>query len=504
MLEKSSSEQAEPAQAEMPGLEQSLDPQDWGNFRQLAHQMVDDMLEHLATIATRPVWQEMPAATREALTQPLNCQPVGEAAVYQEFCQQVLPYTNGNLHPRFWGWVQGTGMPLAMMADMLAAGINPHMAGFNQAPALVEHQVLECLRTLMQMPVGTSGVLCSGGTMANIVGLTVARQAQAGFNVRQEGLQQQSQPFTVYCSTETHGWAQKAVEVLGIGNKFLRRIPVNNDFQLDLTALGQAVAQDRQAGCQPICVIANVGTVNTGAIDDLPAIADFCQQEKLWFHVDGAFGALAMLSPRLRPLVQGLERADSLAFDLHKWMFLPFEVACILVRDAEMHRSTFALTPSYIAPTSRGIIKGGLPFAERGYELTRGFKALKVWMCLKAYGVDAFVKVIEQNVDQIQYLQQLILQSTTLELLAPVPLNVVCFRYRQADLTPAQLNALNQEILLQLQERGIAAPSGTMINGQYAIRVANVNHRSRRADFTHLVTAICELGAEFAPKFSSI
>ncbi|HEV3051656.1 MAG TPA: pyridoxal-dependent decarboxylase, partial [Longimicrobium sp.] len=238
----------------------------------------------------------------------------------------------------------------------------------------------------------------------------------------------------------------------------------------------------------------------TGALDDLAALADFCAAEGLWFHVDGAYGAWAYTSDALRPRVAGMERADSLGFDLHKWGYLPFECACVLVRDAEIHRSTFASAAPYLAQTERGVIAGGLPFADRGIDLTRAFKALKVWMSFKAHGVDAIIRLVEQNVAQARHLAARIEASPVLELLMPVQLNVVCFRYAPPDLPEAERNAVNQEILLRLQEDGIAVPSGTPVRGRYAIRAAITNHRSRLEDFDLLADAVERIGREVVGK----
>jgi aromatic-L-amino-acid decarboxylase len=461
--------------------ELTLDPSDWNAFRTLSHHMVDDMLHHLETIHDQPSWRQIPEV-KEAriLTEPLPRTPQGEEAVYQNFLNDVLLYTNGNIHPRFFGWVHGNGVPLAMMADMLASGMNPHLAGYHQAPAMVEKKVLSWLAELMGFPSNTSGVLESGGTMASILGLAVARHAKAGFDTREEGMQSGHPPLTVYSSTETHGWIQKGVELLGIGRKWLRRIPVDADNRMNVAALRQSIEADIAAGYRPICAIGTAGTVNTGATDDLNAIADICTEFNLWFHVDGAFGALARLSPELAPMVSGIERADSLAFDLHKWMYLPFEIACLLVKDEAAHTGAFAFSPSYIAGLQRGVIAGGLPFADRGVDLSRGFKALKAWMCMKAYGVDAFARIIEQNVEQTRYLVSKIEGEPRLELLAPAPMNIACFRFRAEGLSEEELNNLNLEILLRVQETGAAVPSSTIINGAFAIRVCNVNHRTRR------------------------
>jgi glutamate/tyrosine decarboxylase-like PLP-dependent enzyme len=238
--------------------------------------------------------------------------------------------------------------------------------------------------------------------------------------------------------------------------------------------------------------------VNTGAIDDLQSLAGLCEREGLWFHVDGAFGALAWLSPALRPLVQGLERADSLAFDLHKWLYVPFEAGCVLVRREQDHHGAFSLTPAYLAHNSsdRGLASGEPWFSEYGIQLTRGFRALKVWMSLKEHGIQKYARLIEQNVQQARYLARRVEAEPELELAAPVPLNIVCFRYNPGGLDENRLNALNQELLTRLHESGTAAPSYTTLGGRYALRAAITNHRSRLEDFDILVEAVMRLGRE--------
>ena len=476
----------------------TLDPADWDEFRAIAHRMVDDSLEFVRTIRDRAPWQPLPAATRAALTaEPLPHEGQGVEAAYADFVQHVLPYTNGNRHPRFWGWIQGNGTPLAMMADMLAAGMNAHLAGLDQSPKLVELKVIEWLARIMGFPADSSGVLMSGGTMANLVGLAVARHARAGFDIRREGLYG-GPPLRVYASTEVHSWAQKAVELFGMGSAAMHKVPVGADLRMDLAALRDAVAADRKAGYRPICVIGTAATVNSAAIDDLPAIADFCARENLWFHVDGAFGALAAFSPALRPLVAGIERADSLAFDLHKWGYLPYEIACVLVKDRAAHEGAFTLTPSYLTDEGRGVIAGGLPFADRGPELTRNFKALKVWLSFKAHGVDAIARIIEQNVAQARAVAERLAQVPEVVLAAPVSLNVVCFRFAPAGMSPEAQDTLNKEILLRVQESGVAVVSGSKIADRYVIRVACSNHRTRWEDFEAFVAAAQRIRREVA------
>lgn len=312
--------------------EETLDPKDWEAMRALGHQMVDDRMTYLETVRERPVWQPIPEKVRENLKKPLPMEPQGAKRAYQDFLENVLPHPMGNIHPRFWGWVEGTGTPFGMLAEMLAAGMNPDLGAGNHVANYVEAQVLDWLKEMLGYPAEASGLLVSGGSMANLVGLTVARNTMAEFDVRQHGLQASSRKMTLYGSAEMHSSFQKAIELLGLGNDSLRKIPVNADFQIDTETLEMAISEDRSEGYQPIAVIGNAGTVSTGTFDDFNALADICAREGLWFHVDGAFGAWAALSPKLRHLVSGMERADSLAFDLHKWMYMPFELGCALVR----------------------------------------------------------------------------------------------------------------------------------------------------------------------------
>ncbi|MEI6812686.1 MAG: pyridoxal-dependent decarboxylase [bacterium] len=477
----------------------SLDPQDWDAFRALAHRMVDDSLAFIRDLPDTRPWQPIPGEVRASLTgEPLPMAAQSPEVAYEQFVREILPFTNGNRHPRFWGWIQGNGTPLGMMADMLAAGMNAHLAGLDQSPKLVELQVITWLAELMGMPTTSSGLLVSGGSMANILSLAVARHAKAGFDVRTEGLHAQPR-LTVYASVEVHSWAQKGVELFGMGSASLRKIPVGADMRMDLSALRATIAADRAAGMRPICVIGTAGTVNSGATDDLNALADLCAAESLWFHVDGAFGALARLSPELAPIVHGMERADSLAFDLHKWMYLPYEIACFLVRDPEVHRATFALTPSYLRDEGRGVIAGGIPFADRGPELTRGFKALKVWMSLKAHGVDAFTQLIEQNVAQARELERRLRLMPEVEVVTPVTLNIVCFRLVRPGLTGEQEDALTKELLLRIQEEGTAVPSGSQFDGRYIIRVACSNHRAKWEDFELFLRAVSRISGSLVP-----
>ena len=482
---------------EAPRAERTLDPEDWEAFRLLAHRMVDDMVDQTRGLREQPGCEQPPTEVKRAIKdEPLPLEGQSAERVYEDYVRLVQPYTSGNRHPRAGGWVRGNGTPLAAMAEMLAASINAHLGGGEQSPTFVEERCLQWLAEVIGMPASTTGILVSGGTMANLLGLAVARDARAGFDVREEGMAGNGR-LAVYASSETHMWARKSMDVLGMGARQLRMIPVDESFRIDLAALREQVRRDRGAGLRPIAVIGNAGTVNSGAVDDLPALAGLCREENLWFHVDGAFGALLKLSDRYAPLVRGAELADSLAFDLHKWMYLPFEIGCLLVADAAAHRAAFASTASYLEGNRRGMLATGLIFSDRGIELTRGFKALKLWMTLKTFGVRAISAQIEQNVEQAQFLEGRVEEEPELELMAPRRMNIVCFRYRGKGPRDEELsNALNRELVIRLQESGEFVVSGTELRGRYVLRIANTNHRSRMEDFEDLVRAVVRIGRE--------
>ena len=485
--------------------EQTLDPDSWEELRALGHRMVDDMVAYLATVRERPVWQPTSAEAREALAQPAPREGAGPTAAYEEFVSHILPYPMGNIHPRFWGWVIGTGTLNGAYAEMLAAVMNPNVGGGDQAAALVEAQVVAWCREMLGYPAEASGLLVTGASEANLLGLAVARQACAGIDVRAQGVRAAGGPLTVYASNETHSSVRKAVELLGLGTDGLRLAPVHDDFTVDVGALAEMVRADRAAGSVPVAIVANAGTVNTGAFDDIPALADLAARERVWLHVDGAFGALAAIAPdsvseENRRRLDAMARADSLGFDLHKWMYMPYDVGCVLVRDAAMHRATFSLTPSYLQRATRGLAAGDYWPSDYGMQLSRGFRALKAWMLLKEHGVETYAAQVRKNVAQATYLAALVDEAPDLERLAPAPLNIVCFRYvgraapEQAARDDEALNVLNRELLVRLQESGVAFPTNAIIGGRYAIRVAISNHRSRRDDFELLVDEVRRLG----------
>ncbi len=474
--------------------QETLDPEDWPQLRRLAHRAVDEALDYLQQLRERPVWQPTPAAVAARFREPLPRQPQGAEQAYQDFHDLVLPWQMGNTHPRFWSWYMGNGTAFGALGDFLAAIVNPNMGGGNHVGNLVEGQVLDWCKQIVGLPPDSSGLLVSGGSMANLVGLAVARSAGAAVDVRAEGVAALPKPLRFYASVEVHSCVQKALELLGHGAKSLRKIAVDERYRIDLGALAAAVAADRAAGAQPSAVIGTAGTINTGSIDDLEALAQLCRRERLWFHVDGAIGAVAAIAPRTGKLLRGMEQADSIALDLHKWLHVPFEAGCILVRDRRAHRSTFALTPEYLAHAARGLASGADWYSEYGVQLSRGFRALKVWLSFKEHGLDKFGRLIDQNVDQAEYLAGLVRAAPELELMAPVSLNIVCFRYRGDGGSTQHLNALNQELLIRLHEGGKAAPSYTTLNGDYCLRAAIANHRTRTSDLGMMIDEVLRIG----------
>jgi glutamate/tyrosine decarboxylase-like PLP-dependent enzyme len=469
---------------------ESLDPADWAAFRAQAHLMLDDMLGYIEKIRERPVWQPIPAEVRARFRSPAPRLGEELAQVHAEFMQDVLPYAQGNVHPGFMGWVNGGGTPVGMVAEMLAAALNANLGGRDHIPVEVERQVTAWVREIFGFPQGATGLFVTGTSMANLIAVLIARDAALGYDVRASGVAAELQRLTAYTSNAVHGCVPKAMDIAGLGSDALRQIPTDSRFRIDLTALAEAIQRDREAGFTPFLVVGTAGTVNTGAVDDLAGLADLCQREKLWFHVDGAFGALARLAPDLAPKLDGIERADSVAFDFHKWGQAPYDAGFILVRDGEAHKNAFTLPAAYLQRAERGLAAGSPWPCDFGPDLSRGFRALKVWFTLKVYGTEALGASISRCCALARYLEERIAATPELELMAPVELNIVCFRYRAED-----TNRVNDAIVVALQESGVVAPSTTRIKGQTAIRAAIVNHRTSRAEIDALVDGVLALGS---------
>ena len=477
--------------------DETLDPADWGETARLAHGMVDFAIAHMGSVRQRPVWQPMPAAVRGSFSGPLPSEPQPLAEIFAEMQRNLFPYSMGNHHPRFLSWYMGAGNFTGALADFLAAIEGSNLGGGDTAANLLDQQVTRWIIEATGFPAGASAALLSTGSMANIVGLTAARNAMAGVDLHQEGLRDMAEPLAFYASDQVHSCHMKAMNMLGLGGKALRKVATDDALRMDLDALREAVAADRARGIRPACVIATAGTTNSGAIDPLPAIADFCRAEGLWMHVDGCIGALITLAAPYRHLVAGLEQADSLALDLHKWLHAPFDVGCAVLRDREVHRRTFTEHAEYLNTTSRGLAAGEF-LHDYTLETTRGFRALKVWMMLRQHGADAFGRLIARNIEQAHYLARRIAEDPRLELIAPAEISIVCFRHDPGNMDEDQLRAHNTEILLRLQESGIAAPSATTIHGRYCLRVALCNHRTEYEDLDLLIDEVNRLGTLLA------
>jgi len=476
----------------------AMDPEE---FRRLGYQAVDLAANYLGSIVNGPVFSPMSPNERASfLEEPLAADGRAPEEIFARFADAVLPHPMGNGHPRFFGWVNSAPAPIAILADLLAATMNPSCAGGDHAATYLEHCAVRWLKEMIGFPIeGSYGLLVSGGSMASLVGLTAARHRtaqRAGWDVRAEGLQGDRPRLVLYHSEEIHNCVKKAAELLGLGSSALRSIPVDDRFKLRTDALRAAIAADRAAGRQPFAVAASAGTVATGAIDPIADIADICAEEDLWLHVDGAYGAAGILDPNVAPLYRGLGRADSVALDPHKWLNVPLECGCALVRHGDLLRETFSLVPAYLrTEPDKGF--GGLPwFSEYGFQQSRGFRALKLWMTLQYAGRDGYAALIQQHNRLARHLAASVEAAPDLELLAPVELSIVCFRYVPDSLRgdEDQLNALNKMIMETIQAEGETFVTNASLHGTFALRACILHHATTAADVDALVEVVRRVG----------
>ncbi|GBQ86911.1 pyridoxal phosphate-dependent decarboxylase family protein [Asaia krungthepensis] len=458
-----------------------LDPKDWTALRALSHRMLDDVFDRAEHMGEGPVWQPMPQEARDAFRHDLPQE--GEAAelLYSRFLGQIRPYSNGNTHPGFMGWVQGAGTPIGILAELLAASLNDNCGGRDHAAIEVERQVIRWAAEMVGMPVDSSGCLVTGSSLANFIGIiTASRAADPG--LRAGGVGQSK--LIGYAAETAHGCVSRAFDLAGLGSDALRLIPVDELYRMDSAALAARIRQDRQAGYAPFIIVGTAGSVDCGAVDPLDELAAIARAEKCWFHVDGAFGAFARLSPEHAIMLDGIEQADSLALDFHKWGQVPYDAGCVLVRDRALHAQAFAQSLSYLTRADRGLA-GNAPWpCDFGPDLSRGFRALKVWMTIAHYGARRLGEMVAECCAVARYLAERVEADARYLLMAPVALNIVCFTLADRD------DAAIDELVKDLHESGVAAPSTTRIEGRMVIRAAIVNHRTTRKTIDAMLSKI--------------
>ncbi len=470
-----------------PKHDATLDPSGWAELRALGHRMLNDAFDDLESIRAGPVWQPMPEDVRGAWVEELPRSAATPEETYTAYRQLIAPYAVGNRHPRFFGWVHGGGTAVGMLAEMLAGGLNANCGGRDHAPIACERQVIRWSAEMLGLPLESSGLVMSGTSMANLIAVLIARTAALGVGTRRMGVH--GARLTGYASAGAHLCVARAFDMIGLGSDALRLIPCDASHRMEQSELLRHIAADRTAGFTPFFVVGTAGSVDVGAIDNLTGIAEVCASERLWMHVDAAFGAVAMLSPWLRPLFSGMERADSVAFDFHKWAQVPYEAGCIVVRDASAHRAAFSREAAYLRRDARGLAAAEPWPVDLGPELSRSFRALKVWMTLRTYGADRLGQVAERSCALALSLAIAIDAEPLLERLAPVALNIVCFRFRPGS------DEDQTAIAADLQEAGDVVLSITMIEGRVALRAALVNHRTMAGDVDAVVGAVMDAGA---------
>src|SRR6266487_2362839 len=474
---------------------------DAGTFYHLGMLAVEIAAEYLEGIPEKPVYRPMTPSERQLLLyQQLPEHGRSPEALFDFFEQQILPHAMGNQHPRFAAWVNPAGAPIGMLADFLAAVMNPSTAGGDHAAIYLEHCVVRWLMELIDIPIeGSAGILVGGGSVASLYCLAVARHwaaAQGGWSMRIEGLQGNHPPLMLYISEEGHSCLRKSSHLLGLGEP--RIIPVDAWYKMDLHALREAVTADHNAGLRPFCVVGSSGTVNTGAVDPLNELADFCAEQGLWLHVDGAYGAFGILDPNVSHLYTGLERADSVALDPHKWLAVPIECSCAIVRQGNLLRETFSLVPPYLqTEPEKGF--GGLPwFAEYGFQQTRRFNALKLLWVIQQAGHTGMVGHVTRHNLLAQYMATLVDDVPDLELMAPVELSIVSFRYIPDSLREYEerLDALNKRIMEEVQAGGNAFVNGTTLHDRFVLRSCALHYALTEDDVVAIIEEVLYIGAQ--------
>ncbi|HUJ50650.1 MAG TPA: aminotransferase class I/II-fold pyridoxal phosphate-dependent enzyme [Bryobacteraceae bacterium] len=454
-------------------------------MREIGYRVIDRLVEHLTTLSTQPVGAKAdPSTLIPAFSQPPPEEGTDFETVLAQLEQQVFRHTMHVNHPRFLAYVPGPGNFVGAMADALASGYNVFAGTWisGSGPAAVELAVVDWLRQACGFPSGAGGLFVSGGTMANLTALAVARHVT---------LEDRLDGATVYFSDQAHSSLEKALFLLGISPANFRRLPSDGDFRLPLGELARSIEQDRASGLRPFCVIATAGTTNTGAIDPLADLASLCHAENLWLHVDGAYGAAAALSRRGRDLLRGIELADSLSLDPHKWLFQPFEIGCVLVRDLAQLRDTFRILPEYLKDTHQR--SEDFNFTDYGLQLTRSFRALKLWMSIQVFGMASFRAAIERGFVLAEFTEACLGGMPGWEIVTPANMAVVCFRYS------AGSDAFHLRLVQALLDDGSALITSTVLRGRTVLRACTINPRSTQADIRTTLERLDFLAQTLAP-----
>jgi glutamate/tyrosine decarboxylase-like PLP-dependent enzyme len=458
-------------------------------FRRLGHELVDRIAELLGDIRRRPITLgETPAQVRDRLGRGgLPARGVPAADLLPDVTSLVLDHSLYNGHPRFMGYITSSAAPLGMLADLLAAAVNPNVGGWELSPIAseIEAQTVRWIAELVGYPVGAGGLLVSGGNTANFICFLAGRRAMLGERVRQAGLAAGDRPVRVYASAATHTWVQKAADLFGLGTDAIRWIPVDAGQRLRTDVLRECLRQDLARGDRPILVIGTAGSVSTGAIDPIRELAEICRAQGLWLHIDGAYGAPAALRPDAPDDLRALGLADSLAVDPHKWLYAPLEAGCALVREPHRLPEAFGYTPAYYQFDTEGD-EPPINYYELGLQNSRGFRALKVWLGLRQAGRDGYSRMIADDCRLAAALHREVAAHPELEA-ATLGLSIVTFRYVPADLRGAggaesYLNALNERLLARLKTGGEVFVTNAVIDGRFLLRACIVNFRTTEAD----------------------
>lgn len=440
-----------------------------------------------------------PSQVQELLDESLPANPQNIEDLLDEVGQKVFSTITNSVGPRYFGYITGGGNQVAVLAEMIKASLNQNNLKWHSSPVStdLERLVMRWVAEFIGYPTSSAGVLLSGGSVANFNCLAVARKIKAPEDISDEGIYG-AKPMTVYVSQEGHSSFDKAMDMLGLGRKYLRKIPVDRHFRMDVRKLEEQIRADKNAGLQPICAIAVAGTTNTGAVDNLNAVANICNNYDLWYHVDAAYGGPAAKVKKVASLFEGIDRADSVVVNPHKWMYVPFEAGGALVKNPEHLRRTFSTIPDYLKSDQQN--GGRTDLMEYNLPLTKEFKALKVWMTIKAYGADRLRHEIVCDIDKTQYLVDLIKDDEKLELMAPAPLSIVCFRYNNGMMEEEAINELNDRLIDEIESDGRVFLTGTKINKATALRVCFINHRTKKKDIQLLKETVLELGDELMKK----